>query len=535
MALDGQIEPLTLRPKAVALLAYLALTNRVVERRELARLLFPGVEEPLASLRWHLNHLRAAALDSVTDTLTVTRKTVALSIQTDVARFLLGAATIVAHPDIADASDILALYRDDLLTGLAVSTSADFDNWLYVEQEALRRLFRRATIAFVRWALDNDRAADATAPLARLISVDPYCEDGHALLIEAYELLRERDHARAAYERYQHIMRRELHAEPRYAVARRFERHPARRCVEPQEEFVPLRDVTLHIVDWPGGDPAILGIHGSGNSAYALTALAERLAPTHRFVGVDLRGHGYSDKPPRGYALADHVGDLCQLIVALGLRHPVLLGHSAGGTVAAFVAAQTDVSGLVLLEAMIGDRAFTENAAAQSAPIAEAATRRYRGFDEYIAMSRAGRDRWGDEAERMQERAVRHQIAPLPDGSYRQRALRVAIEAEWASIVEADSLGALARVSCPILIVQAVQPWFGGRPYFTDEIVAAQMRAAPSAILSRSENSAHGSMVRNPEPKMIEAIRRLCGRGFSSPPDPSLAAAGEGGADAYSA
>ncbi len=31
--------------------------------------------------------------------------------------------------------------------------------------------------------------------------------------------------------------------------------------------------------------------------------LAAPLAPTHRFVGVDLRGHGFSDKPPTGYDL----------------------------------------------------------------------------------------------------------------------------------------------------------------------------------------------------------------------------------------
>ena len=517
VALDGKTEPLMLRPKAIALLAYLALTNRAVERRELARLLFPVAEEPLASLRWHLNHLRATTPDFVTDTLTVTRNTVALPIQTDVAWFLLGASTIIAHPDTADASDILALYRDDLLTGLAVSTSADFDNWLYVEQEALRRLFRRATISFARWALDNDHIADATAPLTRLISVDPYCEDGHVLLIEAYESLHERDHARASYERYQGLMRRDLQAEPRYAVARRFERIPQRRRVEQREFFVALRDVTIHIVDWPGKDPAIMGIHGSAGTAYEFTALAERLAPEHRFVAMDLRGHGYSDKPPSGFALADHVGDIRQLIAALELHRPILMGFSAGGAIATFTAAETDIAGLVLLEAMVGDRAFTENAATQGAPIIERIALRYRGFDEYIAQNRAHRARRSDEAERIQQRVLHYEIAQLPDGTYRPRALRAAIEAEWASIVESDSLSTLAHVSCPILIVQAFRPWYGGRPYFTDAIVAAQIRAAPSATLYRATRSDHSTMIRDPEPEMIEAIRRLCARISLSP------------------
>jgi len=36
-----------------------------------------------------------------------------------------------------------------------------------------------------------------------------------------------------------------------------------------------------------------------------------------------------------------------RLLAALDLRRPVLLGHSAGGTVAAFVALSTDVAGLI--------------------------------------------------------------------------------------------------------------------------------------------------------------------------------------------
>lgn len=51
------------------------------------------------------------------------------------------------------AARALALYRDDLVAGLAVSATAEFDNWLYVAQESLRRDFRLATLALARWVL----------------------------------------------------------------------------------------------------------------------------------------------------------------------------------------------------------------------------------------------------------------------------------------------------------------------------------------------------------------------------------------------
>ena len=229
---------------------------------------------------------------------------------------------------------------------------------------------------------------------------------------------------------------------------------------------------------------------------------------------MDLRGHGFSDKPPRGYALEDHVADILQLLVALDLRRPIILGHSAGGTIAAFVAGRAEIAGLILLEAMIGDRAFTDNAVAQGRPLAEGIDRRYRSQEHYLAESRARRAPWSDAAERLSDRLAHYTLAPLSDGTYRQRALRLAVEAEWASIVEADSLAALGQVFCPILLVQTLQPWWGNRPYFTDAIIAAQRRAAPAADLFVAARSNHSTMIRDPEPAMIEALRdfaRHCG------------------------
>lgn len=501
--------PFRLRPKATALIAYLALADREVPRHEVARLLFPEAEGPLAALRWHLAHVRSTGPALIARGLRATRNVVALQVPTDVARFSAGADVVIRRPGTPGAAEILGLYRGDLMAGLSVSTTAEFDNWLYVAQESLRRRFRQATVAFARWTLASRRPHGAVAPLARLVTVDPYYEEGHVLLIEAYEALGEAAHAAAAYDRYQRIVRRELAAEPRPTVAYRFETMVASRPTLPREDLVPLGEVTLHVVDWAGAEPTILGLHGSAGMAHSFGALAERLTPAHRFVGVDLRGHGFSDKPPSGYDLERHVADITELIGALRLRRPVLLGHSAGGAIATFVAGKADVAGLILLEAMVGDRAFAENAAAQAAPLAGSLGQPVAGFDSYLVTWRA---RWGpltNEAEHLAERWARFALAPLPDGRYRERAIRAAVEAEWMSIIAADGLGALARVTCPILIVQALKPWIGGRPYFTPAIVQAQRRAAPAAELFVARDADHATLIRDPDRELITAITRF--------------------------
>src|SRR6185295_13948944 len=100
----------------------------------------------------------------------------------------------------------------------------------------------------------------------------------------------------------------------------------------------------------------------------------------------------------------------------------------------------------------------------------------------------------------------------LPDGRYRERALRVAVEAEWESIIAADSLGMLGQVRCPVLIVQALKPWLGGRPYFTRAIVDAQLKVAPAAELFVAGHCDHGTLIRDPEPAMIAALTRFVDR-----------------------
>jgi hypothetical protein len=56
------------------------------------------------------------------------------------------------------------------------------------------------------------------------------------------------------------------------------------------------------------------------------------------------------------------------------------------------------------------------------------------------------------------------------------------------------------------MIVRAVKPWIGGRPYFSRPIVEAQLRAAPTAQLFVAEQSDHGTIIRDPASDMVAAI-----------------------------
>jgi DNA-binding SARP family transcriptional activator len=288
LASDHGPRQLRLRPKALALLARLALTDEPQDRGMLASLLFADAAHPRDSLRWHLSYLRA----HVPGVVVADHALVSFRGPTDVATFREEAKQILSETWPSDPAGTLALYRGELCAGLTVRASADFDNWLYTEEDGLSRLFRQAALAFARRALAEDHASDAIPSLERLSAVDPYLDDAHVLLVQAAEAAGDPDRARRAYDRYQRIVRTEPHAEPRRELARRFE--PARTAGRglPLDDLIPLREITMHVFEWPGGEPAILAVHSSGGYAERFTGLGEELAPDVRAIAADLRGHG---------------------------------------------------------------------------------------------------------------------------------------------------------------------------------------------------------------------------------------------------
>lgn len=274
----------------------------------------------------------------------------------------------------------------------------------------------------------------------------------------------------------------------------------------------------MHVVEWPGEEPAVVIVHGSGGHGSWFTAWGELLSPDVRIVAVDLRGHGYSDKPPSGYGVDDHVHDLLELITALGLVRPIVLGHSLGGSIATFVAetAGDAIGGLILLDACVGDRAFIQSASLVQNAIGPTLEERFASFEEYQLRWAAEHDnsqwaRWLDRSDHLE-------LAPLPDGTFRRAALRQALADEWASVAERDALAALARVNVPILIVHADAPWpmfadihsrWAETPYIDHETVEAQLDASRNVRLFVSHGQDHADLVARPSPDLIDAVRKF--------------------------
>jgi pimeloyl-ACP methyl ester carboxylesterase len=107
-----------------------------------------------------------------------------------------------------------------------------------------------------------------------------------------------------------------------------------------QRHRLKLAEIELSYLEWnPGGEPILL-LHGLGDCAVVWSQLAETLGSSYHVVAPDLRGHGESSKPDRGYTAAETIADLEGLLDRLGWESAHILGHSWSGKLAAIWARQ---------------------------------------------------------------------------------------------------------------------------------------------------------------------------------------------------
>lgn len=75
-------------------------------------------------------------------------------------------------------------------------------------------------------------------------------------------------------------------------------------------------------------------IHGFGGRAAQWHNQLQKFAVENRVIALDLRGHGLSDKPARGYDMPQMIEDLETALTLLGVKGKfVLVGHSFGGAI----------------------------------------------------------------------------------------------------------------------------------------------------------------------------------------------------------
>lgn len=106
------------------------------------------------------------------------------------------------------------------------------------------------------------------------------------------------------------------------------------------------RQITLHsgttltYSEGPGSGVAVLLLHGQGSARQSYDRVLPALAKDFHVYTLDVAGHGQSDRTPHRYTVHQIGADVVDFIDSAVGEPIILSGHSSGGLIAAWVAAE---------------------------------------------------------------------------------------------------------------------------------------------------------------------------------------------------
>ena len=215
-----------------------------------------------------------------------------------------------------------------------------------------------------------------------------------------------------------------------------------------------LRRMRFHFLEWGHPDaPVIVLLHGGHQSAHSWDLVSLHLAQRYRVLALDQRGHGDSEWA-RDVAYSNHEMSLDAeaFISALGLRRPLLMGHSMGGRNAMLLTRRNPalLSALVIVD--VGPE-LSEKGRAAIAGFVQAAQE----FDDLEHFVRAVRQYDPYRPREHIERTVKYNMLERADGKYVSKCdsnpRRLAI-ARGIGPLENITLQDAAGFDLPVLLVR---------------------------------------------------------------------------------
>ncbi len=137
---------------------------------------------------------------------------------------------------------------------------------------------------------------------------------------------------------------------------------PPEQLADPDSRFTVVTGVKLHYKLAGSGEPAMILLHGFGASTFSWREVVAPLAQVGTVVAYDRPSSGLTARPLPGdwrggspYSPEAQVEQLIGLMDQLNIREAILIGNSAGGTVAvnAALSYPDRVTALVLVDAAI--------------------------------------------------------------------------------------------------------------------------------------------------------------------------------------
>jgi N-formylmaleamate deformylase len=100
--------------------------------------------------------------------------------------------------------------------------------------------------------------------------------------------------------------------------------------VDFKQDNVEIDGVKIHYYRSEGGNQTIVLLHGATDNGLCWARTAKELAERYDVIMPDAQGHGLSDRLHPGFSFESQTKQVVRLVKELGLKKPIIMGHSMG-------------------------------------------------------------------------------------------------------------------------------------------------------------------------------------------------------------
>jgi N-formylmaleamate deformylase len=106
------------------------------------------------------------------------------------------------------------------------------------------------------------------------------------------------------------------------------------------EDYLTIDKIKIHYCRTGGDKPPFILLHGASDSGLCWAPTAEWLSAQYDVIMPDAQGHGLSDRLDADFTYQRHREQAVALIRELGLKKPLIMGHSMGAGTAVNIAVE---------------------------------------------------------------------------------------------------------------------------------------------------------------------------------------------------
>ena len=137
---------------------------------------------------------------------------------------------------------------------------------------------------------------------------------------------------------------------------------PVSQLADPDSKFIQIDGINVHYKEAGYGKTALVLLHGFGASVYSWREVIQPLSQYGHVIAYDRPAFGLTQRPMPGewsgespYSLSSQAKMLVGMLDAKGIDRAILVGNSAGGTLALYTALNypTRVQALILVDAAV--------------------------------------------------------------------------------------------------------------------------------------------------------------------------------------